>query len=217
MALMLVTSPAREPMTLAEAKDHLRVDGADDDALISELISAARRQAEESTRRALITQTWRLFLDRWLMKSSIARDWREGVTEGADIRADPGSVEIPRPPLQQVASVKTYDESDAATTWAASNYFVDTASQPGRLVRRTGASWPTPGRAANGIEIEFAAGYGDNPGDVPEALRQGMLLLVGHLYEHREAVLEVEHGRSALTTLPLGVQVLWGPYRVVTL
>lgn len=61
--LSLYSPPVQEPVTLAEAKTHLRVTYTDDDALIAELITAARQWFEEQTYRALVTQTWDLKLD----------------------------------------------------------------------------------------------------------------------------------------------------------
>ena len=97
-----------------------------------------------------------------------------------------------------------------ATTWDAGNYFVDSAREPGRLVARRGRSLPLPTRAANGIEIRFLAGYGDDPADVPEALRQGLLMLAAHLYEHRGEDPE----RAVQASGAFG---LWRPYRVLRL
>jgi len=63
----------------------------------------------------------------------------------------------------------------------------DPVSVPPRLVR-TGVIWPQPGKAANGIEIDFTAGYGAAASDVPAPLRQAVLLLVAHWYENREPI-----------------------------
>lgn len=204
--LTLVTPPAAEPVTLAEAKAHLRVEIADDDALIADLVAAARQAAESHTRRALITQTWRLTLDRFPGKPL---PWWDGVREGADVPEPANAIELPRPPLQSVTSVTAYDDADAATVMAATDYFVDSDHEPGRVVLRSGKTWPVVLRVAAGVEIEYVAGYGAAT-DVPEAIRQGLLLLVGHFYENREAVAAA----GAVSELPLGVAALWRPYRV---
>ena len=94
-------------------------------------------------------------------------------------------ITLPYPPLLSVTHVKTYDDNDVATTWAASNYFVDTTSIPGRIVARDGVSLPVATRVANGFEIEFVAGYGDDEADVPETVRTGILIMAAHLHEHR--------------------------------
>ncbi len=184
--------PAVEPVSLSEAKAHLRVDATDDDSLIQGLIAAARQTAEEHLRRALITQNWRLTLDRFPAGPVIA---------------------LPRPPLASLAAITTYDEADAATVMPAADYLVDSAETPGRVVLRQGRVWPPVGRRAAGVAIDFTAGYGAAATDVPEAIRQGILMLIGHFYERREAA--VPDGRIA--ALPFGVAALWRPYRVLGL
>lgn len=209
--LTLVTAPASEPLSLAEAKAHLRIESADDDSLISALIAAARQAAEAHMRRALITQTWRLTLDGF---PAAPRPWWDGERQGADMpgasTSGHGSViEMPRPPLVSVTSVTAYDDADNATVASASSYFVDADAEPGRVVLRSGQTWPVAGRVANGVEVLFVAGYGAASA-VPQAIRQGMLMLIGALFENREA-------EAAADALPLGVAALWRPYRVLGL
>lgn len=182
MALTLVTQPAVEPVSLAEAKAHLRVDGPDEDGLITALIAAARQAAEAYTRRAFITQTWRLTLDKFPGK---AVPWWNGVRQGADIAAPGDFITLPRPPLRSVTSLKAYDDADNATTMAASDYYVDTDSEPGRVVLRSGKTWPAVERVANGVDIVFTAGYGGQAVDVPQAIREGILLHIAAMFEHR--------------------------------
>jgi hypothetical protein len=207
--LILVTPPAAEPLTLAEAKAHLRIDGTDDDALIGDLIAAARQAAEEHTRRALVTQTWRLTLDRFPAKPL---PWWDGVRQGADVAAAANAIELPRPPLASVTSVTAYDDADTATVMPSADYFVDSDREPGRIVLRSGKTWPTVERVAGGVEVVFVAGYGA-ASDVPEAIRQGVLLLVGHLDENRETTAV----GAAPAEIPLGATALWRPYRVLGL
>lgn len=185
MGLKQVTEPVTEPVSLEEAKAHLRVDGADDDALLGRLITAARRAAEQLTGRAFITQTWDLYLD---VAPSFA-------------------LKLPRPPLQS-AIVTTYGDDDQAVVFDASSYLVDTVCDPGRLVPKT--NWPTGLRVANGFQVRFVAGYGA-AADVPDDIKQGILLLVGHLYENREAVVV----GTISGELPLGVKELLQPYRLL--
>jgi hypothetical protein len=210
MALTLVTAPDLEPITLTEAKDHLRVDDANSDALISELVAAARRTAEKWLRRALITQTWRLTLDTFPVENRMG--WWDGVREGAVIDLPKTAVEIPLPPLQSVTSVTTYAQDDASSVFSSANYRVDTANEPGRIVVKADQSWPTGLRNANAVEIVFVAGFGDNATDVPEPIRAGILMLVAHLFENREAA-----SPERVTEVPLGVDAIWAPYRIVAI
>jgi uncharacterized phiE125 gp8 family phage protein len=188
MALVLVTPPAQEPVSLAEAKAHLRVDTADDDALIQALIVAAREHVEHITRRALITQSWDLILDAF----------------------PAGEIVMPRPPLQSVTSITYRLQDGTAVTLDPANYVVDAKSEPGRVVLVPGKSWPSEELyPASSVVIRYTAGYGD-PGAVPVAIKQAILLLVGHWYENREAA-AVGH---TVIQLPMTVDALLWPYRV---
>jgi len=187
MALKINTEPAAEPLSLMEVKDNLRLDqdAHTEDNLLNAYIKAARRHAEMVLSwRAFITQTWELWLDAW---------------------PDKNYIEIPLPPLQSISSIKYYDTDDTEATFSSSYYFVDTKSEPGRVVLNYGRSWPTTTlRPANGFCITFVAGYGDSPYDVPEEFRQGLLLIVGHFYEHREEVV----AGSVIIEIPLGAKAL---------
>ncbi|MBI1274204.1 MAG: hypothetical protein GC131_09015 [Alphaproteobacteria bacterium] len=206
-SLELVTAPASEPVTLAEAKTHLRVEATADDSFITALIAAARQWAEEHTGRALISQTWRLWLDCW---PGMNEQWWDGVRDGpASGLTAARAISLPRAPLISISTVKTYDDNDDATVWDAANYFADTASQPGRIALRNAATWPQPVRETGGISIEYVAGYGAAAANVPEAVRTACRQLVAHWYEHRGEA----GGRIA--PAPLTVQALLGPYRIL--
>lgn len=190
MALKIYAAPEVEPVSLTEAKLHLRVDITDDDALITMLIQSARETVEAITRRALISQTWDMTLD----------DWPES-----------DAIEVPLPPLQSVTSITYVDEDGNSATVSASDYSVDTTSDPGRIVLDADASWPSVSlRPANGVTVRFVAGYGAAGSDVPAAIRSAILLLVGHLYENREAT------SQNIFQLPMGVDMLLWPFRVIT-
>lgn len=187
-ALSLIAKAGERPVSLAEAKLHLKVDIADEDALIEALIEAATASCRAFTGLELVEQTWRLRLD-----------------------AAPGpALILPRPPLVSVTSVIAYDDADLPTTLSASAYLVDKDSIPARLVLRRGAAWPTIGRVANGLEVTFVAGFGPAAKDVPAPLRQGILMLAAHHFERREP----GPGGGAL---PAPVAALWRPYRVTRL
>lgn len=183
MRLKLVTAPASEPVSLAEAKAQLRVDGNDENDFITGLIEAARLYFEEAAWRAFITQTYRLNLDEW---------------------PEDDEIELPRPPLQSVTSVVYLDEDGDSTTLPTANYIVDTDSEPGRIVLASNQNWPTVDLyPANPIQITFVAGYGDESTDVPATYRLGIKLLIGHWFENREDSIE-----AAIKSIPLGVESL---------
>jgi uncharacterized phiE125 gp8 family phage protein len=189
MPLILTSGPAVEPVALAEAKAHLRVDGSAEDTLIASLIVTSRLHVEAAIGLALIAQSWSWYIDAW----------------------PPGpALKLPLRPVQSVAAVRLYDESAAATSLDPAAYFLDGAGVPPRLVRHGALAWPKPGRIANGIEIAFTAGYGSAAADVPAPIRQAILLLVAHWYEHRSPLEDGVHAEP----LPDMVSELLAPYRI---
>lgn len=181
--LDLVTAPAIEPISVAEVKNAVRVDHSTDDTLIGYLITAARSNAEAFTRRAFITQTWKMFMDNFSGHTYYYWD------TSTHHRARMDSIEIPMSPLISVTHLKTYDDADVATTFATSNYFVSVKSgdfvQPGSLTLRESTIWPTVNRVKDGVEIQFVAGYGTNATDVPQQIRMAIQEEAAFLYNNR--------------------------------
>lgn len=189
MALVLTSGPATEPVTVAEAKAFLRIDHYSEDVLLGSLVLTSRLHIEAALGLALLSQTWKLALD--------------------DFPSD-GIIELPLSPVAGVASVRVLTADGAALTLDAAAYEIDTASRPARILRSPGAYWPPPGKRSNGVEIEFTAGFGASSADVPAPIRQALLLLVAHWYEHRDPV---EIGASE-TRVPATVSALLEPYKV---
>ncbi len=192
MTAALITPPSIEPVTLVEAKAHLRVEMADDDDLIGALITAARIHVEAATRRVMITQSWRLYRDDW---------------------PPSGSIDLTLVPIQSVDSVVVYDANGDPVTLDPALYQVDLASVPARLVLKSSAAGFAPGQTLNGIEIDITAGYGSSGVAVPQPLRLAMMMLVARWYEYRDA--------TAIGTVPAtiaaGFDALIAPYRVLRL
>lgn len=165
MIPVIAVEPTEEPITLADAKLHLRVTASTEDDLINSLIVTARQRAEELSMRSLVTRTLDLYLDVW---------------PGC------GFIKLPTPPVQSITSV-TYTDVDGVTgTMSAADYYLATAS--GKLVLKSGASWPTAQlRGAESIVVRYVAGYGD-AGDVPAWAKHAMRLLISHWYINREEV-----------------------------
>jgi uncharacterized phiE125 gp8 family phage protein len=191
MALVLTEAPAAEPVSLAEAKAHLRVDQDEEDALIGQLIVAARIFVERTLGLALITQGWSYFLDDWPRSSCVA---------------------LPIAPVQSVSAVKLHDSSGGSVTLDAGDYAVDVLSQPSRIVFK-GAPPQVLARDLNAFEILLLAGYGNEPDDVPATLRHALVLLVAHWFERREPVVL----GAAAQEVPATVAGLLLPYRRVRL
>jgi uncharacterized phiE125 gp8 family phage protein len=191
MALKLKTAPAIAPLTLVEAKAHCRVDHSDDDAMISGLIDAAVSHLDGHSGvlgRCMIEQTWELYYDNF----------------------PSGPLRIPLGNLMAITTVEYVDPISAIyVTWDAANYEVDSVSVDGWVIPVD--VWPTPMDTSNAIRVTFTAGYGAAAADVPAAIRAAMLLLIGHWYANREAVVIGE----TPTPLPMAANALITPFRRV--
>lgn len=191
MTLVMTSGPAVEPVSVAEAKAHLRIDGSAEDVLLASLVLTSRLHVEAALSLALITQSWRLVLDRWPRR---------------------GKAELALGPVQSITSIKVKDAAGVLQTLPATNYLVDIASRPARVVLKDGARID-PGIAAGGIEVDFVAGFGADASSVPAPLRHAILMLTAHWYEHRDPV---EIGSSA-ARIPDAVSDLIQPFRTIRL
>lgn len=188
MPLILTSPPATEPVSLAEAKAHLRVPHADDDAYISTLIIAARRAVEARTGLALINQGWSLWLDRW---------------------PDAPVASLGLAPVSALGDIITYGEDATPAIYDPSHYYLDGVSKPGRAVIRPDRLPPLAGRKVNGIEVRFTAGFGSAASAVPQELKQALLLAVAHWFERR--------GEADGGSLPLSAVEILARHRIVRL
>jgi uncharacterized phiE125 gp8 family phage protein len=188
MSLVLTSGPGLEPITLAEAKAHLRVDGTAEDALIQSLIITSRLHVEAALGLALITQSWSWFIDRWPKGHRLA---------------------MPLRPVQALADVRLWKADGSSEALPLAQLFLDGQAQPARIVWLGASPLLDPGRRANGIEVAFTAGFGAAATDVPATIRHALLLLVAHWYEHREPV---EIG-SGINAVPAMVAELLAPHR----
>lgn len=158
----LVTPPGQRPVTLTEAKHHLRVDDDSENGRIRNLLDAATSHIQDITGRALIEQTWDWFLDAWP---------RNGV------------LEVPSAPLSSVTSITYLDTAGDTQTLDTDVYTVNTDREPGRITLALGQSWPTLRGVPDQITVRFVAGYGTTNDTVPEPLRQGILYWVEATYD----------------------------------
>lgn len=166
MSLKLITAPTQDPVTLAEMKEYLRVDGTEFDVTISSLIKAAREACQDFQNRAYFTQTWELSFD--------------------DFPRMP--IEIPLPPLQSVTSVKYIDANGNEASINLADFIIDTDSEPGRIAFKTNKSWPhVTLQDINAVKIRFVAGYNDI-NKVPSAIKLAYMLYVSHRFTNPEDV-----------------------------
>lgn len=197
-SIVNVVAPADEPVTLAQAKAHLGVTHSNDDTFISALITAAREACENELNRALVYSQWALRLDAFPCEEII----------------------VPKPPLYSVASIAYIDGNGAEQTWAAASYQVDAKSEPGRIMPAFGGTWPQTREQYNAVIVTYWAGYApvevgsptDFSGNVPQAIKQAILLTLGNFYGNRESV--IAGPAAQFVQLPQNAKWLLGQHRV---
>lgn len=165
MSLKLITPATALAVTQAEAKAHLRVDVADDDALIAAFIGAATALAEQATGRAIMPQTWELTLD-----------------------AFPKAFELTRAPVTSVTSLKYWTPAGVQTTLLSTLYTLDNSDDfgPASVAPAFGTSWPDTRLQSAAVALRYVAGYVD-ANNVPESIKAWIKLMVGAMYENRQA------------------------------
>jgi uncharacterized phiE125 gp8 family phage protein len=184
MTLILNTQPMAEPVSLAEAKAHLRISHTDDDVYVSTLIIAARRQIESRTGLRCIQQGWSVFHDQW---------------------PEDRTIRIPLEPLLSIDDIRIYGDDDTFAVLDPAHYFIDKSALPARVILRGSRERPCPGRVANGIEVRLTAGFGPDGTLVPKELKQAILLTIADWFANR--------GDERSPALPLNVMALIAPYR----
>lgn len=165
-----------------DLKKYLRIDHADEDSILLGLLAAAREDIERFLKKQIMTATWKLYLDDWPTDNIIR---------------------LPKPPLQSVTSIAYVDTNGDPQTLSASVYQMDIKSERGRIMPAYGQVWPTVrGETLNAITITYVAGW-STEALVPKAIKTAIMLMVGDLYEHREAQLEakVEENKTAMRLL----------------
>jgi uncharacterized phiE125 gp8 family phage protein len=155
-----ITDATTEPVTVDEAKNHLRVEHNRDDARIAMFITAARQECEQLLGRTLISTTWELTRDRF--DEAIRLEW---------------------PPIQSVTSIKYDDAAGIEQTLNSLDYVLDAASEPGYVVPEIDKEWPDTQDAINAVRVRYVAGYGAAAADVPAAVKAWILLRIQMLYQ----------------------------------
>lgn len=194
-SLTRAAQPVVEPVSLADAKTHLRVDTESDDDQILALITAAREWCENYTQRTFVHTQWTMTFDTF-----------------------PWEIELPRPPVAvasgNTATTITYAmETGGTATLATSQYRVDRTAEPGVIRTVYAGTWPSHLLDRNSISVTWWGGYGEDGTKVPKVVRSAILMLVAYWYERRLAADQV-----AATAVPFGVSsmldsIKWGDYR----
>lgn len=207
MPLQQISAPSIEPVTLAEAKNHLKVDSdlTADDALINMLITAARTYAETYTGRSLISQQWRLVLDSFPGPSLV------GIPMGVPYSLPGHAIVLERSPIISLDSIQYTAMDGSNQTMSASQYVADLTGPAPRITPVFGAIWPIALPQIGSVRVNYTAGYGAAAANVPEGIRQWILMRLSTLYANREEVAIL--GRGKVDPLPF-VDGLLDPYRV---
>ena len=173
--------------TTAEAKDFLKVDTTADDTLIDSLIKASTQSCQIFTNRYFLDTTVTQYSDNWFEFYRLYKS-----------------------PVISITHVKYYDTNDTLQTLASSNYILDNISQPARIGISVDGTLPNLADRINAVEVKYSVGYGELSSDVPEGIKQAVLITIGNWYENRQTVIT---GRTA-TELPLSSQYLLEQYKV---
>jgi len=184
MALKIIIPPAVEPITLDEAKQHLRVTGNDDDIILISMIKQAREFCENFQNKKYITQTLEMVLDSFPNNNYICFESCS--------------------PVQGVGNIKYYDTNGQEYIFDAGNYIVDTDSFVNRIVLGYCKLWPTIAlQTVNAVRIRFTAGFGDKPENVPETVKWAMILHMRLLYDDYkpDERTKIEEARNSLLSM----------------
>jgi len=222
-SLVRAIEPTSEPVTLAEVKLHIRIDNANDDALLTNLIAAARAWAESYCDRTFCFTQWTLRTDSFY--GNVGSPSQFGLkADGNNIEGRANTVpnldvELPRPPMvtsgtaTSVSVSYTPNVSGTTATLSSSEFRIDRFSTPGALRPNYGGTWPSHLLDQNSISVSWYAGYSADGTSVPAQVKAALLMIVSHLWSNRELASDV-----ALIEIPVGVKAMldsirWGAYQ----
>jgi uncharacterized phiE125 gp8 family phage protein len=166
MADRLITPPASMALSLADAKDALKIDTNDQDAMVTAWVKGITAHAEDYTARAFITQTWRTTLD-----------------------AFPSAITLLHPPAIGVTVLKYKDAAGVLQTLAPTEYMVDLESEPAQVLPARGKSWPSTYPEINAVQVDYQVGYGAADTAIPDGIR---LYLIAKLREQYDPAIRAE-------------------------
>ena len=159
MSTRLIVPPVELAVPMEAARQAARAPGASLDAEIAGKVQGFTEDAEHETARAFISQTWAVTLDAFPVAP----------------RGGPGAIQLAKSPVIGVDHVKFYDVEGVQRTLSPADYQVDDVSEPGYVVPAPGKAWPATAARINAVEVQYVAGYGPSPDDVPAAIKQYVL------------------------------------------
>ena len=186
-AYKVVTPATANPLTLTEAKTHLKVDTTADDTFITNLIKSATSSAQEYTNRFFIATTIQQYGDKWEDISNLFKS-----------------------PVASVTVIKYVDPSGSLQTLSTDVYFVDDVNKPARIGLKPNQSFPEIIDRLNAIYVEYVVGIAAGPDEVDEGIRQALLLTIGNWYQNRQAVVT----GTIATELPMNAKFLLDQYKI---
>ena len=198
------TAATENPVTVEDAKTHLRVEYDEDDEYIESLITAATPIAESYLQRALVTQTLTLTLDAFppdviFVPNLSYHDY------------DP-AVRLPRNPVQSVDEIRYIDDGGTEQTLGSSKYRAELNQEPARITAAYGETWPITRPITGAVNIDFTCGYG-TASAVPVPIKHAIKILVATWYDPARAAVAMN---ASIANIPMTAEYLLGPYRVAT-
>ena len=217
MARLTITSTGTEILTTAEAKTHLRVTHSAEDTYIETLIKVAQKYAEKYCASSFTESTYEMTMEAWNdvfvsnatlgTPSNLLKSYTYPVGGYYSPYTGLAQIVLPKAPISSVSHIKYYDSDNALQTWADTNYnLIKPENQKGFVELVDGKDFPSIYTRGDAIKITFVSGYGSSASDVPEPIKQAVLLIIGSLYEKRE---------DTVKRMPTTVEYLLEPYRIV--
>ncbi len=211
------TTTATDLISVATAKEFLRVTHSEDDTLIGSLIAAGIESAQNFTNMRFGSTTYIMYLESWTdvyvsntYDGYLYRDVATSLNtaQGGYYSPYTGLAQfiLPYPPLDRITGVQYYDRANVQQSFSSYNSFAFT-NQKGFIEITKGTDLPDVYERADAIQINFTGGFGSSGSDIPDAIKQAILLIVGHLYEKRE---------DTVSRLPKASEYLLEPYRIKT-
>ena len=186
-AFKVVTPATSNPITLTEAKTHLKVDTTADDTFITNLIKSATSSAQEYTNRFFIATTIQQVGDKWEDISNLFKS-----------------------PVLSVTNIKYVSTDGILTTLNSSVYFLDDVNKPARIGLKPNQSYPEIIDRLNAVQVNYVVGLAAGPDEVDEGIRQALLLTIGNWYQNRQAVVT----GTIATELPMNAKFLLDQYKI---
>tara|TARA_R100000664_G_scaffold3262_2_gene7536 strand:- start:1240 stop:1833 length:594 start_codon:yes stop_codon:yes gene_type:complete len=185
----VVTPASSNVIPLSTAKAHLRVTTSDEDTLITSLILASTKMAENYTNSYFINTTVRMNFDTF--PSSMLRLY------GGEISS--------------LTNIKYYDASNTLQTLSASKYTVNLDAKPCVAYYGNLAEVPSVYDRTDAVQVNYVAGYGASADDVPTPIKQAILMIIATLYEGRQDFIT----GTIVSEIPKTSEYLLEPYRII--